>query len=96
MFFYKTGIIFAADKLSTVATISFGRKSPFQRQNHLYTRCHILLDSLQKLSLMHGIEVDYKDDDKDNHSLTEKWKSLIPMLTALCMWREEPRDKTYS
>ena len=60
------------------------------------TRCHILLDSLQKLSLMHGIEVDYKDDDKDNHSLTEKWKSLIPMLTALCMWREEPRDKTYS
>ena len=45
---------------------------------------------------MHGIEVDYKDDDKDNHSLTEKWKSLIPMLTALCMWREEPRDKTYS
>ena len=60
------------------------------------TRCHILLDSLQKLSLIHGIEVDYKDDDKDNHSLTEKWKSLIPMLTALCMWREEPRDKTYS
>lgn len=46
--------------------------------------------------LYDGDLLDYKDDDKDDHSLTEKWKSLIPMLTALCMWREEPRDKTYS
>ena len=25
-------------------------------------------------------------------SLTEKGRSLIPMLTALCAWREEPRE----
>ena len=36
--------------------------------------------------------LDYKDDDKDDHSLTEKWKSLIPMLTALCTWREKLRE----
>ena len=34
----------------------------------------------------------HKDDDKDDHSLTEKWKSLIPLLTALCTWREESRE----
>ncbi|MGN0334004.1 MAG: hypothetical protein ACI4D9_13455, partial [Lachnospiraceae bacterium] len=39
-----------------------------------------------------GYLLDYKDDDKDDHSLTEKWKSLIPLLTALCTWREESRE----
>lgn len=45
-----------------------------------------------KERLYDGYLLDYKDDDKDDHSLTEKWKSLIPMLTALCTWREELRE----
>ena len=29
----------------------------------------------------------------ENYSLTEKGKSLIPMLTDLCTWGEEHRNK---
>ncbi len=32
---------------------------------------------------------------KVEYSLTEKGRSLIPMLTALCTWGEKHRDKTY-
>ena len=45
-----------------------------------------------KERLYDGYLLDYKDDDRDGHSLTEKWKSLIPMFTALCTWREKPRE----
>ena len=67
----------------------FREEAPFDASALVLFRKRIFAEMLMEVN---EYLLAHKDDDKDDHSLTEKWKSLIPMLTALCTWREEPRE----